>query len=83
MKKIYQIRYMYEIIQEDFINEYHPDLGVRKTTYLKERTELVAGKSPVKALKNWKKISKGRSKKNKAYVIDIFEYKIEATDGEK
>ena len=83
MEKIYQIKYMYEVIQEDFISEYNPDLGVRKTTYLTERTELVAGKSPAKALKNWKKISKGRGEKNKVYVIDIFEYKIEVAEEEK
>lgn len=83
MEKIYQIKYMSEIIQENFINEYHPDLGVRKTTYLKERAELVAGKNPVKALKNWKKIFKRRDKKGKAYVIDISEYKIETIEGEK
>lgn len=83
MEKIYQIKYMYEVIQEDFINEYNPDLGVRKTTYFTERTELVAGKSPVEALKNWKKISKGRGEKNKVYVIDISEYKIEVIEGEK
>jgi hypothetical protein len=83
MEKIYQIKYIYAIIQEDFVNEYLPDLGVRKTTSLTERIELVAGKSPVKALKNWKKISKGRGEKNRAYVIDISEYKIEATEGEK
>lgn len=83
MEKIYQIKYMYEVIQEDFINECNPDLGVRKTTYLTERTELVAGKSPVGALKNWKKISKGRGEKNRVYVIDISEYKIETVEGEK
>ena len=83
MEKIYQIKYMYETIQEDFVSEYQPDLGIRKTTYFTERAELVTGSSPVKALKNWKKISKSRGEKNKVYVIDISEYKVEMAEEEK
>ena len=46
------------------------------TEELAERVELVSGKTPDKALKNWQKIMLKRNDKKRAYVTGIFEVRI-------
>ena len=84
MEKIYQIKYMYEIVKEEYVNEAHPDLGIHQTRSLTELTELTVGNNPAEALKHWeKKTSKNRNKKNRVYVIDISEYKVGQVEGKE
>lgn len=76
MEKIYQIRYMYEISQEEYVDIKRPDLGIKKSHTLIERSELATGKTPDKALKKWKRMVARRGEEKKVYIIDIFEYTI-------
>lgn len=76
MEKIYQIKYMYKVTQEEYIDINYPDLGIQKSHTFTERSELAIGRTLDKALKNWKRMVARRGDKKRVYIIDIFEYTI-------
>lgn len=76
MEKIYQIKYMYKARHQKYIDQNRPDLGMETTTCLLESFELVPGKSPDKAIKNWRKMVAKRGDKKRVYIVDISEYSV-------
>ena len=82
MEKIYQINYVYEFYQEEYVNEDKPLLGTKRTTSFTERAELIVGKTPTKALKNWLKLVNKRKETKRVRVTEIKEYIIEQSNEE-
>ena len=80
MEKIYQIDYKYEIEQQSYIDEARPDIGVYTKYFHVDRYELVLGKTPADAMKNWKKIIAKRKETKKVYIIGIKEYIVNQSE---
>jgi len=76
MEKIYKIEYMYENKQQKYIDQNRPDLGIETTTCFTEMFELVPGKSPDKAIKNWHKMIAKRGSKKRVHIVGISEYSV-------
>ena len=80
--KVYEITYMYEIENHDYVDKTMPDLGIKVRKSLTERSELVIGKTPAQAITNWKKKVYKREPKANVYITDIKEYKITTSSEE-
>lgn len=80
--KVYEITYMYEIENHDYVDKTMPDLGIKVRKSLTERSELAIGKTPAQAITNWEKKVYKREPKANVYIIDIKEHKITTTSEE-
>lgn len=80
-KKVYQVTYMYELENQEYVDENVPDLGIRIKKSLTERQELSIGKTPAQAISNWEKKVYKREPKAKVYIIEIKEYLLETPSG--
>ena len=80
--KVYEITYMYEIENHDYVDKTMPDLGIKVRKSLTERSELAIGKTPAQAISKWeKKVYKRESKAN-VYITDIKEHNITTSSEE-
>ena len=80
--KVYEITYMYELENQEYVDKNVPNLGIRVKKSLTERCELVIGKTPAQAITNWeKKVYKRESKAN-VYITDIKEHNITTSSEE-
>ena len=80
--KVYEITYMYEIENHDYVDKARPDLGIKVSKSLTERCELSIGKTPAKAISNWEKKVYKREPNANVYITDIKEHKIIASSEE-
>ena len=80
--KVYEITYMYEIENHDYVDKTMPDLGIKVRKSLTERSELAIGKTPAQGITNWEKKVYKREPKVNVYITDIKEHKI-TTSGEE
>lgn len=80
--KVYEITYMYEIENHEYIDKASPSLGIKVSKSLTERCELAIGKTPAQAMTNWEKKVCKREPTAKVYIIDIKEYKITTSSEE-
>ena len=53
--KVYEITYMYEIENHEYVDKAMPDLGIKVSKSLTERCELAIGKTPAQAISKWGK----------------------------
>ena len=74
--KVYEITYMYELENQEYIDKTIPDLGIRVKRSLTERCELAIGKTPAQAITNWEKKVYKREPKANVYITDIKEHNI-------
>lgn len=74
--KVYEITYMYELENQEYIDKAMPDLGIKVKKSLTERCELAIGKTPAQAISKWEKKVYKREPKAKVYITDIKEYNI-------
>ena len=74
--KVYEITYMYEIENHDYVDKAMPDLGIKVKKSLTERCELVVGKTPAQAISHWEKKAYKREPKANVYITDIKEHNI-------
>ena len=80
--KVYEITYMYELENQEYVDKTVPDLGIRVRKSLTERRELTIGKTPAQAVTNWEKKMHKREPKANVYITDIKEHNI-TTSSEK
>ena len=80
--KVYEITYMYEIENHDYVDKTMPDLGIKVKKSLTERCELTIGKTPAQAITNWEKKVYKREQQANIYITDIKEHKITITSEE-
>ena len=80
--KVYEITYMYEIENHDYVDKTVPDLGIKVRKSLTERSELAIGKTPAQAITNWEKKVYKREPKVNVYITDIKEHKITTSSEE-
>lgn len=80
--KVYEIIYMYEIENHDYVDKTMPDLGIKVRKSLTERSELAIGKTPAQAITNWEKKVYKREPKVNVYITDIKEHKITTSSEE-
>ena len=80
--KVYEITYMYELENHEYVDKAMPDLGIRVKKSLTERCELAIGKTPAQAITNWEKKVYKREPKANAYITDIKEYNITTSSEE-
>ena len=80
--KVYEITYMYEIENQEYVDKTMPDLGIRVRKSLTERCELAIGKTPAQAITNWEKKMHKREPKANVYITDIKEYSITTSSEE-
>ena len=80
--KVYEITYMYEIENHDYVDKTMPDLGIKVRKSLTERSELAIGKTPAQAITNWEKKVYKRELKVNVYITDIKEHKITTSSEE-
>ena len=80
--KVYEITYMYEIENHDYVDKARPDLGIKVSKSLTERSELAIGKTPAKAIANWEKKVYKREPQANVYIIDIKEHNITTSSEE-
>ena len=80
--KVYEITYMYEIENHDYVDKTMPDLGIKVRKSLTERSELAIGKTPAQAITNWEKKVYKREPKANVYITDIKEHKITTSSEE-
>lgn len=80
--KVYEITYMYEIENHDYVDKSMPDLGIKVKKSLTERFELAIGKTPAQAITNWEKKVYKRDPKANVYITDIKEHNITTTSEE-
>ena len=74
--KVYEITYMYEIENHEYVDKAMPDLGIKIKKSLTERSELSIGKTPAQAISKWEKKVHKREPKANVYITDIKEYNI-------
>lgn len=74
--KVYEITYMYELENQEYVDKAMPDLGIKVKKSLTERCELVIGKTPAQAITNWEKKVYKREPKANVYITDIKEHDI-------
>ena len=80
--KVYEITYMYEIENHDYVDKLVPDLGIKVRKSLTERYELAIGKTPAQAIIKWEKKIHKREPKANVYITDIKEYSITTSSEE-
>ena len=80
--RVYEITYMYEIENHDYVDKSMPDLGIKVKKSLTERCELAIGKTPAQAITNWEKKVYKREPQANVYITDIKEHKIIASSEE-
>lgn len=80
--KVYEITYMYEIENHDYVDKTMPDLGIKVRKSLTKRSELAIGKTPAQAITNWEKKVYKREPKVNVYITDIKEHKITTSSEE-
>lgn len=80
--KVYEITYMYEIENQEYVDKTKPDLGIRVKKSLIERYELAIGKTPTQAISKWEKKMHKREPKVNVYITDIKEYNITTSSEE-
>ena len=80
--KVYEITYMYEIENHDYVDKSMPDLGIKVKKSLIERCELAIGKTPAQAITNWEKKVYKREPQANVYITDIKEHKITTSSEE-
>jgi hypothetical protein len=80
--KVYEITYMYELENQEYVDKAMPDLGIKVSRSLTERCELAIGKTPAQAITNWEKKVYKREPKANVYIIDIKEYNITTSSEE-
>lgn len=74
--KVYEITYMYELENQEYVDRVRPELGIRVKKSLTERCELAIGKTPAQAISKWEKKVYKREPNANVYTIDIKEYNI-------
>jgi hypothetical protein len=74
--KVYEITYMYELENQEYVDRAMPDLGIRVSKSFTARCELVTGKTPTQAITNWEKKMHKREPKANVYITDIKEHDI-------
>lgn len=80
--KVYEITYMYELENQEYVDKAVPDLGIRIKKSLTERYELAIGKTPSQAITNWEKKVYKREPKANVYITDIKEHNITTSSEE-
>ena len=80
--KVYEITYMYELENQEYVDKTVPDLGIRVRKSLTERRELTIGKTPAQAVTNWEKKMHKREPKANVYITDIKEHNITTSSEE-
>ena len=80
--KVYEITYMYELENQEYVDKSRPGLGIRVKKSLTERSELSVGETPAKAISKWEKKMHKREPKANVYITDIKEYNITISSGE-
>ena len=80
--KVYEITYMYELENQEYVDKNVPNLGIKVKKSLTERCELTIGKTPAQAIANWEKKVYKREPKANVYITDIKEHNI-ATSSEE
>lgn len=80
--KVYEITYMYELENQEYVDRSMPDLGIRVRKSLTERSELTIGKTPAQAITNWEKKVYKREPNANVYITDIKEHNITTSSEE-
>ena len=80
--KVYEITYMYELENQEYVDTTVPDLGIRVKKSLTERYELAIGKTPSLAITNWEKKVYKREPKANVFITDIKEHNITTSSEE-
>ena len=80
--KVYEITYMYELENQEYVDKARPDLGIRVRKSFTERCELVTGKAPTQAITKWEKKMHKREPKANVYITDIKEHNITTSSEE-
>lgn len=80
--KVYEITYMYELENQEYVDRVRPELGIRVKKSLTERSELSIGKTPAQAISKWEKKVYKREPKANVYITDIKEYNITTSSEE-
>lgn len=80
--KVYEITYMYEIENHDYVDKTRPDLGIRVSKSFTARCELITGKTPTQAISKWEKKMHKREPKANVYITDIKEHNITTSSEE-
>ena len=80
--KVYEITYMYELENHEYVDKAAPSLGIRVKKSLTERCELAIGKTPTQAITNWEKKMHKREPKANVYITDVKEHNITTSSEE-
>ena len=80
--KVYEITYMYELENHEYVDKAIPDLGIKVKKSLTKRYELAIGKTPAQAISNWEKKIHKREPKANVYITDIKEHNMIASSEE-
>ena len=80
--KVYEITYMYELENQEYVDRTMPELGIRVKKSLTERSELAIGKTPAQAISKWEKKVYKREPEANVYITDIKEHNITTSSEE-